>query len=353
MPVLRTGSSILADQEGSFLPSAASQPIIDIHGLVKRYGDFTAVNGIDLAVEPGEIFGILGPNGAGKTTTLEMIEGLREPDAGSISVSGLDAVRDSEKVRTLIGVQLQTTSLFEYLTAAELIELFAGLYDVDASSARVHELLGLVNLQDKAKSQVSTLSGGQRQRLSITLALVNRPKVVFLDEPTTGLDPAARRDLWQVIRNVRASGATVVLTTHYMEEAEVLCDRVAVMDRGRVIASDTPAALIASLGIESVIEARVSGGELDEADLQALPNIIQAGITDDKIELRTRNVQSTLIALMRLVEQRDITLAELISEQSTLEDVFLSLTGRSIGADEANPDESPVPVATAGRSRRA
>jgi ABC-2 type transport system ATP-binding protein len=332
---------------------SSQQPIIDIHGLVKRYGDFTAVNGIDLAVEPGEIFGILGPNGAGKTTTLEMIEGLREPDAGSITVAGLDAVRDSEKVRTLIGVQLQTTSLFEYLTAAELIELFAGLYDVDASSARVQELLGLVNLEDKAKSQVSTLSGGQRQRLSITLALVNRPRVVFLDEPTTGLDPAARRDLWQVIRNVRGSGATVVLTTHYMEEAEVLCDRVAVMDRGRVIAIDTPAALIASLGIESVIEARVSGGELHETDLQALPNIIQAGITDDKIELRTRNVQSTLIALMRLVEQRHITLAELISKQSTLEDVFLSLTGRSIGSDEASPDESPALAATTGRSRRA
>src|SRR4029078_1705893 len=296
--------------------SSFQSPIIDIHGLVKRYGTFTAVDGIDLSVEYDEIFGILGPNGAGKTTTLEMIEGLRVPDEGSIAVDGMDAVRESNRVRPIIGVQLQTTALFEYLSSAELIELFAVLYESDASTAKVERLLGMVDLHEKAKSQVNPLSGGQRQRLSIALALVNDPRVVFLDEPTTGLDPGARRELWQMIRDIRADGTTVVLTTHYMEEAEVLCDRVAVMDRGRVIACDTPAALIASLGIESVIEARVSGGELHETDLQALPNIIQAGITDDKIELRTRNVQSTLIALMRLVEQRDITLAELISKQS-------------------------------------
>jgi ABC-2 type transport system ATP-binding protein len=331
--------------------SQQSIPIIDIHGLVKRYGTFTAVNGIDLSVKAGEIFGILGPNGAGKTTTLEMIEGLRQPDSGSIMVAGVDAVRNSNDVRPLIGVQLQTTALFEYLTAAELIELFAGLYSVDGSSGQVSRLLKIVNLEDKAKSQVSSLSGGQRQRLSITLALINNPKVVFLDEPTTGLDPVARRDLWQVVRDVRASGTTVVLTTHYMEEAEVLCDRVAVMDRGEVIACDTPAALVAALGIESIIQARISGGTLVEAQLADLPNVLKYSITDDKIELHTRDVQSTLIALLRKVDAEHVTLAELTSQQSTLEDVFLSLTGRTIAHENASQPE-PEPVASGGRRSR-
>ena len=331
----------------------SNQPnIIEISGLVKRYGSFTAVDGIDLAVRTEEIFGILGPNGAGKTTTLEMIEGLRAPDSGTITLAGHDAVRNSDQVRPLIGVQLQTTALFEYLTAAELIELFAGLYDVDASPARVNELLSVVNLTDKAKSQVTALSGGQRQRLSITIALVNSPKVVFLDEPTTGLDPGARRDLWQVIRDIRAAGTTVVLTTHYMEEAEVLCDRVAVMDRGAVIACDTPGALIAALGIEAIIQARISGGTLVTSDLQSLPAVISASITDDRIAIQTRDVQSSLIGLLRLVEAKGVTLAELTSQQSTLEDVFLSLTGRSYEhVLETSNDAEPVGVDSRGGDR--
>jgi ABC-2 type transport system ATP-binding protein len=329
---------------------SASQPIIDIHALVKRYGDFTAVDGIDLSVKYGEIFGILGPNGAGKTTTLEMIEGLREPDSGSITVDGIDAVRDSDRVRPMIGVQLQTTALFEYLNAAELIKLFAGLYECEATPARVDELLGMVDLREKAKSQVNTLSGGQRQRLSIALALVNQPKVVFLDEPTTGLDPGARRDLWKMIQGIRAGGMTVVLTTHYMEEAEVLCDRVAVMDRGRVIACDTPGALITSLGIEATVRARIAGGSLNLSDLEALPAVLGASIEGDRIALQTRDVQSTLIALLRLVEARSVTLAEMTSQQSTLEDVFLSLTGRTY-ADTANEPE-PEAAASGGRRRR-
>jgi ABC-2 type transport system ATP-binding protein len=320
-------------------------PIIEITRLVKRYGDFTAVDSIDLAVERGEIFGILGPNGAGKTTTLEMIEGLRPPDSGTITVDGIDAVRESGRVRPIIGVQLQTTALFEYLNAAELIELFAGLYEVEGSSARVRELLGMVNLEEKAGAQVNTLSGGQRQRLSIALALVNRPRIVFLDEPTTGLDPGARRDLWGLVRDIRAAGTTVVLTTHYMEEAEVLCDRVAVMDRGKVIACDTPAALIAALGIEATVQARIAGGTLTDTDLAELPALIRGEMVADRIALQTRDVQSTLIALLRLVEGRSVTLAELTSQQSTLEDVFLSLTGRSYadaGAPETNEPEATV-----------
>jgi ABC-2 type transport system ATP-binding protein len=327
------------------MSTAVQSPIIDIHDLRKRYGAFTAVDGIDLSVDAGEIFGILGPNGAGKTTTLEMIEGLRNPDGGSITVDGLDAVADRQRVQPRIGVQLQTTGLFEYLSAAELLELFAGLYEVDGSPARVQELLGLVGLEEKAKAQVSALSGGQRQRLSIALALINRPRIAFLDEPTTGLDPAARRDLWQLVRDIRAAGTTVVLTTHYMEEAELLCDRVAIMDRGRVIACDTPAALVAALGIEATVQARITGGSLTENDLAELPAISGATITGDRIAVQTRDVQSTLIGLLRLVEARQVTLAELTSHQSTLEDVFLSLTGRSYESeqDQAAPDGEPKP----------
>jgi ABC-2 type transport system ATP-binding protein len=332
--------------------SSLQPPIIDIHGLVKRYDSVTAVDGIDLSVEYGEIYGILGPNGAGKTTTLEMIEGLRMPDSGSITVDGIDAVRESDRVRPIIGVQLQTTALFEYLSAAELVTLFAGLYESDASPAKVQRLLDMVDLREKAGSQVNTLSGGQRQRLSIALALVNDPRVVFLDEPTTGLDPGARRDLWQMIRGIRADGTTVVLTTHYMEEAEVLCDRVAVMDRGRVIACDTPGALIASLGIEATVRARITGGSLELVELQSLPAVLSATIEDDRIALQTRDVQTTLIALLRLVEAREVTLAEMTSQQSTLEDVFLSLTGRTYDDTADEPAKEAETAAAGGRRRR-
>jgi ABC-2 type transport system ATP-binding protein len=332
--------------------SSLQPPIIDIHGLVKRYDSFTAVDGIDLSDEYREIYGILGPNGAGKTTTLEMIEGLRMPDSGSITVDGIDAVRESDRVRPIIGVQLQTTALFEYLSAAELVTLFAGLYESDASPAKVQRLLDMVDLREKAGSQVNTLSGGQRQRLSIALALVNDPRVVFLDEPTTGLDPGARRDLWQMIRGIRADGTTVVLTTHYMEEAEVLCDRVAVMDRGRVIACDTPGALIASLGIEATVRARITGGSLELVELQSLPAVLSATIEDDRIALQTRDVQTTLIALLRLVEARGVTLAEMTSQQSTLEDVFLSLTGRTYDDTADEPAKEAETAAAGGRRRR-
>jgi ABC-2 type transport system ATP-binding protein len=307
---------------------AGRRPIIEIVGLVKRYGEVAAVDGVDLTVDEGEIFGILGPNGAGKTTTLEMVEGLRRPDAGTIRVAGFDAVRESDRIRPLIGVQLQSTALFDYLNARELIALFASLYEVDSSPARVDALLDRVGLREKAGAQASQLSGGQRQRLSITLALVNQPRVVFLDEPTTGLDPSARRDLWGVIREVRDAGTTVVLTTHYMEEAEVLCDRVAVMDRGKVIACDTPQALIGALGVEATIAARIATGSLPREALAALPGVLRAELVADRLALGTRDVQATLLGLMQLVERSGVTLVELRSRQSTLEDVFLSLTGR-------------------------
>ncbi|MGI8475031.1 MAG: ABC transporter ATP-binding protein [Thermomicrobiales bacterium] len=331
--------------------AATAEPIISVRGLVKRYGQATAVAGIDLSVAAGEIFGILGPNGAGKTTTLEMIEGLRPPDAGKIRVAGIDAVADADAVRKIIGVQLQTTALFDYLNAAELIELFAGLYGVDASPARVDELLGSVNLLEKRKARVDELSGGQRQRLSITLALVNRPTVVFLDEPTTGLDPGARRDLWQTVRDVRASGTTVVLTTHYMEEAEVLCDRVAVMDAGRVIACDTPAALIRTLGTAATIRARTPDGDLPADALSALAAVTAAASGDGQLELRTGDVQRTLVGLLALAAGRNVTLADLSAHQATLEDVFLSLTGRTYAQTDGTEPGSAADAPQPGRRR--
>ena len=327
-------------------PSSAvldpADPIIEVRGLVKRYGALTAVAGVDLAVASQEIFGILGPNGAGKTTTLEMIEGLRRPDAGAIRVAGLDAVAQSDAVRRLIGVQLQTTALFDYLSAAELIELFAGLYGVAADAGRVDRLLDLVDLGEKRGARVEQLSGGQRQRLSIALALVNDPRLVFLDEPTTGLDPQARRNLWQTVRGIRAGGTTVVLSTHYMEEAEVLCDRVAIMDRGRVIACDTPAALVRALGMAATVRAHVATGALPAAALAALPGVTDHVGTADagEVELRTTDVQATLVALLDLARRHDATLSDLSSAQANLEDVFLTLTGRRYEAEEASDNAS-------------
>ncbi len=341
-------------------PTANATPIIEIAGLVKRYKDFTAVNGIDLEVRTGEIFGILGPNGAGKTTTLEMIEGLRTPDAGTIRVAGLDAVKESEKVRKIIGVQLQSTALFPYLNATELIELFGHFYGVEHPRERAPELLRLVDLEEKATARVDELSGGQQQRLSIALGLVNTPKVAFLDEPTPGLDPHARRNLWETILGVRDAGTTVVLTTHYMEEAEVLCDRIAIMDSGRVIACDTPAGLIRQLPLEAVVSATIVGdrpGDITLDDLTAIPGVTQATIATEHvppvIKAQTSNVQATIVGLLRLAGQRQITLGELTSTRANLEDVFLSLTGRTYEQDDAEPtdEEDDAPKKRRGRRR--
>ena len=303
--------------------------VIRAHGLVKRYGDFTAVNNVDLEVGNGEIFGILGPNGAGKTTTLEMIEGLREPDAGSIEVNGVDAIRNPKAVKHLIGVQLQTTSLFDHLTVRELITLFAALYKSDTTKPRIDELLGLVSLEEKEDARANQLSGGQQQRLSIALALVNDPEIVFLDEPTTGLDPQARRNLWDVISGLRAAGKTIVLTTHYMEEAEVLCDRVAIMDEGRIIACDTPLRLIQALAQDATIRARIDR-ELDLGVIRSLPGVIDVELTEGQLSARTHDVQATLTSLLSFARERDLRLDNLMTTNANLEDVFLSLTGRSL-----------------------
>lgn len=218
--------------------------IIRVDNLIKKYEDFTAVNGISFEVHHGEIFGLLGPNGAGKTTTLEIIETLRKKNGGQVWVDGMDIDKQEQNVKKIIGVQLQAAGYYPNLNLVEIIELFAGLYNMPVDPMA---LLDLVNLRDKAKNRFKQLSGGQKQRFSIATTLINEPKIIFLDEPTTGLDPQARRNLWDLIKQVRDRGATVVITTHYMDEAEVLCDRVAIMDAGRIIAIDTPDRLIDKL----------------------------------------------------------------------------------------------------------
>jgi ABC-2 type transport system ATP-binding protein len=231
-------------------------PIITVKNLVKKYGNFTAVNGISFEVNPGEIFGLLGPNGAGKSTTLEIIETLREKTSGEIWVNGFNIDSAPEAIKKIIGVQLQTAGFYPSLTLTELIELFIGLYQTSMDPL---ELLKKVNLTDKANAKFKQLSGGQKQRFSIATTLINKPTIVFLDEPATGLDPQARRNLWDLIKEIRDNGTTVIITTHYMDEAEVLCDRVAIIDSGEIIAIDTPNALIDALvasGFEKVKEVK-------------------------------------------------------------------------------------------------
>lgn len=219
-------------------------PIISVTNLVKKYGDFTAVNGLSFEVEAGEIFGLLGPNGAGKTTTLEIIETLRSKTSGTVIVDGKNLDEQPQEIKKVIGVQLQAAGFYHNLNLKELIDLFAGLYNADVNPM---ELLASVNLTDKAKAKFKELSGGQKQRFSIATTIINKPKIIFLDEPTTGLDPQARRNLWELIKQLRDDGTTVVITTHYMDEAEELCDRVAIIDSGKIIELATPDQLIDNL----------------------------------------------------------------------------------------------------------
>ena len=218
--------------------------IIDVHGLTKRYGDQTVVKGIDFSVKKGEIFGILGPNGAGKTTTLEMLEALRTIDGGTAVIDGVDVAKHPKKIKDIIGIQLQSTNFYDHLTLTEQLKMFASLY---GGKVDVAALLAKVQLTEKARNYVEQLSGGQKQRFAIASTLVNSPKVLFLDEPTTGLDPQARRNLWELIKQIREEGVTIVLTTHYMDEAELLCDRLAIMDDGQIITTDSPHNLIQQL----------------------------------------------------------------------------------------------------------
>ena len=301
--------------------------VISVESLNKRFGDLVAVDDISFSVRRGEVFGILGPNGAGKTTTLECIEGLQEPSSGRISVLGTEIARDPNTVKERIGVQLQASAYFDYLTLTEILELFGRFYSRRVPPA---ELLSTVGLEDKANTTVGKLSGGQQQRFTIAATLVNDPEVVFLDEPTAGLDPQARRNLWDFVQSINSQGRTIVLTTHYMEEAEFLCDRVAIMDQGRIVTLDTPTNLVRSLPVPYEVRAstlnKFSSNGL--ADLDCVTEVL-----DDQnqgFRLRSSDAASTMPALMDWVATNDIKLTHLEVTPANLEDVFLSLTGRAL-----------------------
>ncbi len=300
--------------------------MVQVKGLVKRYGSFTAVNGVEFSVQKGEVFGLLGPNGAGKTTTIEMLVGLRKPDEGTALLAGFDVKNEINKVKGIIGIQLQSTSLFELLKVEEILHLYASFYP---SHVDIEQLITDMLLTEKRKDRVKGLSGGQKQRLAIALALIHDPKVVFLDEPTTGLDPQARRTLWDIILRLKDQGKTILLSTHYMDEAHVLCDRIGIMDQGKLIALDTPTNLVKQLQSSSTIEFLISNPPEKEILLQ-LDGVKEVGIRDKFVQLYTDELQKSLTALIQYTSLHNVSIEELQTRSATLEDVFIHMTGRSL-----------------------
>ncbi len=299
---------------------------------MKRYERVLAVAGLDLDVRAGECFGLLGPNGAGKTTTVEILEGLLSPDEGEVEVLGLHWGHHERALRERLGIQLQETQLNDKLTVEETIRLFRSFY---RRGRTVEEVLQLVGLEVKRTSWVGKLSGGQRQRLAVACALLNKPDLLFLDEPTTGLDPQSRRQLWTLLEGFRAEGGTILLTTHYMEEAEALCDRVAIIDQGKVIGSGTPRELIATLGADHVVEFSVDSalpGHLVPT-LRALPSVRDVRASNGGVSLVATEVQDAITALLEEVGRSQLHLSLLATRHATLEDVFVALTGRHLRDD--------------------
>jgi len=306
------------------------------NALVKKYGDVTAVSGLDLEVRAGECFGLLGPNGAGKTTTVEIFEGLTDADSGDVELLGMRwGGGVDQTLRERIGVALQQTELADKLSVEETVRLFRSFY---ARGGDVDHIIRLVSLEEKRKARVGKLSGGQKQRLAVACALVGAPDLLFLDEPTTGLDPQARLQLWGVVEKFRAGGGTILLTTHYMEEAARLCDRVAIMDHGRVIALGAPGDLVASLGADQIIEFSVTSeaGELQEAPLRRLPGVTGMRAKETKEAngvsclLTVSEIGVALPALLAELQGQNVKLDKLTTHQATLEDVFVNLTGRML-----------------------
>jgi len=321
-------------------PSDSLRPAVSCRGLRKVYdarglsgrggrAAVVAVDGLDLEIRRGECFGLLGPNGAGKTTTVEILEGILEPSAGDVELLGMTWARDEVRLRERIGVALQETRLPERLSVSEVLDLFRSFYP---RSRPVSALLSEVELTEKRTAWVGKLSGGQRQRLAIACALVGEPDILFLDEPTTGLDPQSRRQLWDLALRFRAAGGTIVLTTHYMEEAARLCDRVAIIDHGRIIKEGSPAELIRGLGAQHVIEFDLEGGAaVAEADLLALPAVTGARLSPDGVcALTVSEPARALPPLIALVSGRGAALGRLETRHATLEDVFVTLTGRHL-----------------------
>jgi ABC-2 type transport system ATP-binding protein len=314
-----------------------TEPAIEVRNLYKTYAGKKAVDGVSFAVLPGEIFGILGPNGAGKSTSLEIIEGLRQPDpnqATVVRVNGLDVQnqKQREELRQRIGLQLQVSSLFDELTVRENLEMLAMLY---RRAIAVGQLLKEFELEAKTNARLDTLSGGQKQRVALAAAVVNDPEILFLDEPTTALDPQARRMVWDEIRQWQQTGKTIILTTHYMEEAEVLCDRVAVMDNGKIVALGTPAQLINQYANEQTIICTFDsekGRSLPEETLRALPGItkIIASPSSTRVTMHTTDLSGSLVALLQSAERQQATLTEVTTRSPGLEDVFINLTGKEL-----------------------
>ena len=305
------------------------ETVLRVRDLRKAYQDVVAVNGLDLEVQAGECFGLLGPNGAGKTTTIEICEGLTPRDTGEVEVLGLKWEADAAALKQRLGIQLQETQLSEKLTVEETVRLFRSFFHTGPT---VDHVIALVQLGEKRRSRVGTLSGGQKQRLALACALVGDPDLLFLDEPTTGLDPQARRQLWDLIEEFKRAGRTIMLTTHYMDEAERLCERVAIMDHGKIIALGSPRELVASIGVEHVVEFSVDdeGEALDAGALRTLEGVRDVRADDGVVRMQVTALHSAVPALLAELVRRGIKLTELRTHSATLEDVFVTLTGRHL-----------------------
>jgi len=300
--------------------------VVEATGLRKNYGSVEALRGVSFEIRTGEVFGLLGPNGAGKTTTIEILEGLRQPDGGSVRVCGLDPTRESGELKQRIGAQLQATVLPDKIRVAEAMRLFAGFYRRPASIEKLMERFGLT---EKRRALYETLSGGQKQRLALALALVNDPELVLMDEPTVGLDVQLRRDIYGMVEAFRSEGRTVLLTTHYIEEAERLCDRVAIVDHGQVVALGTPRDLVTRSNRGSRLEVRVAK-PLDTAELRTLEAVLDCRESEGTYFLQAQPIAKAVVALIRLLEAESNELLDLHVSQPTLEDVFVEMTGRRI-----------------------
>jgi len=308
--------------------ASAGRATLCVRSLRKAYRDVVAVDGVDFEVWPGECFGLLGPNGAGKTTTIEICEGLLEPDSGTVELFGLTWARHGAELRQRLGVQLQDTQLSERLTVEETVRLFRSFYRRGPS---VEDVIRMVQLEEKRKARVGALSGGQKQRLAMACALVGDPDLLFLDEPTTGLDPQARRQLWELIGRLKREGRAVILTTHYMEEAERLCDRVAIIDHGRIIALGTPAELIGRLGAGHVVEFAVDGSRKPPPEaLEAIDGVVAVRALEGGYQLRVRELHRAVPALLEQLRRHGLGVTELRTHSASLEDVFVALTGRHL-----------------------
>jgi len=327
-----TDSSLerLAARRDTFnVPESNGNPALRLRNLRKAYKDVVAVDGLDLDVRPGECFGLLGPNGAGKTTTIEICEGLTAADSGEVEVLGMRWDSEAEELKQRLGIQLQDTQLSEKLTVRETVRLFRSFYRQGPDAS---EVIALVQLEEKQKSRVMDLSGGQKQRLALACALVGDPDFLFLDEPTTGLDPQARRQVWDLIEEFKLAGRSILLTTHYMDEAEQLCERVAIMDHGKEIALGTPRELIASIGVEHMVEfsAGIATTSVDIAALRRIEGVRDVRTENGSVQLQVTELHRAVPALLDELTRQRVPLTELSTHSATLEDVFVAMTGRHL-----------------------